>query len=140
MYCSYDNEGRIRPSFIEAARSLTAWQKDLTTRVEFDPPSLRPVPDLRVQSGVVATRVEFDPPSLRRGERVGYFYGVITNEGRIRPSFIEARAFGLRGIFGGGNEGRIRPSFIEASLLIMSLLTTLSTRVEFDPPSLRLCR
>ena len=59
------------------------------------------------------TRVEFDPPSLRHQRRGRMAGGVRRNEGRIRPSFIEA--FGVR-------PGAVNPS---------------ATRVEFDPPSLR---
>ena len=110
-----------------------------STRVEFDPPSLRRR-HLRSDGLVeLPTRVEFDPPSLRRRVQRRRATGQPGNEGRIRPSFIAATApasppgsdgpqRGSNSTLlhcgsnveahpegGAANEGRIRPSFIAAT-------------------------
>ena len=205
------NEGRIRPSFIAASRpgssdrtsntqrgsnstllhcglvmqlpGVGCW---LSTRVEFDPPSLRRVPGSLGCHHLQPTRVEFDPPSLRHGGDETRRHGgaaqrgsnstllhcgearrtaarkAYRNEGRIRPSFIAARISCSRSHRVLYNEGRIRPSFIAARAARGGGLgraaqrgsnSTLlhcgvdygsspyrkgrTTRVEFDPPSLR---
>ena len=64
-------------------------------------------------------------------------FGEGTNEGRNRPSFIEAEPPASTA---GGftyNEGRNRPSFIEARTGVGMAISLPATRVGTDPPSLR---
>ena len=85
------NEGRIRPSFIAADPESALPLDGRTTRVEFDPPSLRRFPHQNIRPPSTTTRVEFDPPSLRQSGDVPGWSTPRGNEGRIRPSFIAAR-------------------------------------------------
>ena len=56
------------------------------TRVEFDPPSLRPTPTAtRLGLGLGATRVEFDPPSLRQFSYRGLKLGIGTTRVEFDP-------------------------------------------------------
>ena len=87
------NEGRIRPSFIAATAGPHGGRSTCTTRVEFDPPSLRHPRGDALRSLAAATRVEFDPPSLRHMARSDPTRPGVHNEGRIRPSFIAANSW-----------------------------------------------
>ena len=79
------NEGRIRPSLIEASAQRLALSDGLATRVEFDPPSLRPGTPPKLDAGAAATRVEFDPPSLRQHASGGIAYTLLTTRVEFDP-------------------------------------------------------
>ena len=132
------NEGRIRPSFIAAARVGSVSCPDVLQRGSN---STLLHCGLAAVSGPNGRRIQRGSNStlLHCGtKQTVLFRRTAGNEGRIRPSFIAADQ--LRVATAGLliNEGRIRPSFIAAvAHRWASILRARSTRVEFDPPSLR---
>ncbi len=156
------NEGRIRPSFIAAWLPGAGFRPGWRTRVEYDPPSLRPGIQERYQRGKRGTRVEYDPPSLRqripvisswiptreRGSNTTLLHcgslrawdsvGSVRTRVEYDPPSLR-RLCRFRPVTGRGNEGRIRPSFIAAASESGCVVEAGGgTRVEYDPPSLRL--
>ena len=85
----------------------------------------------------MSTRVEFDPPSLRLP---GRRKPVLRLQQRgSNSTLLHCGYWPKRGSVPGlNNEGRIRPSFIAAGACWWGWRArTVTTRVEFDPPSLR---
>ncbi len=136
-------EGRIRPSLIAAGELCQAGRREVPTRGEFAPPSLR-------RGGRLATRGEFAPPSL--GDLRGA-NSPLPHCGNFQPRISNARR-GLRGAnsplphcgpgSGRGSQGTIRLRGANSPLphCGMRVRTTRnekpeSTRGEFAPPSLR---
>ena len=114
------------------------WSSGGATRVEFDPPSLRQGSRRRVDASTPGNEGRIRPSFIEAASAHARHGFSPANEGRIRPSFIEARFDGEGELPAGYNEGRIRPSFIEArNMVYRKQDTDISTRVEFDPPSLR---
>ena len=132
------NEGRIRPSFIAALFLSERPAGSVPTRVEFDPPSLRPVHLGAGQADEVPTRVEFDPPSLRQAG----IAGAKTRPRQQRGSNSTLLHCGLAdepGGFFGDEPTRVEfdPPSLRPHLGAGQRRAGAATRVEFDPPSLR---
>ena len=135
-----------------------------STRVEFDPPSLRPrrrggdgqagprqrgsnstllhCGTLAVAEGLAEwwpTRVEFDPPSLRRVGLRGHLGGAVRQRGS-NSTLLHCGFMTVLVLKSGIGQRGSNSTLLHCGKCILTKIISrlLATRVEFDPPSLRL--